>query len=310
MATVSEAQLAAWTKPAFDNEDAKRENTEKLIREAIRRHPFLQTIASDISVYAKGSYKNNTNVRRDSDVDIAVEYTGAIYTDYGAETSRDEVRRVRGTSAYSGPLRAPTGGVDVPRFKGAIQEAMETAFGPGSVTRGNKVITVRESSRSLAADLVPCQTYRKYWTPQRYRRGIRLLPDRDPGYLIKNFPEQHYRNGVAKNDRTSRRFKSVVRILKNLENQMVKDGAIREVPSFLIECLAFNAPDDRYGEATWGARLRRVLFYIWDDTAKDGYEERWMEVNDIKYLFHVNQKWAVEDARDFSHAAWQYVEKS
>ena len=53
MPTVSEDQLANWTNPAFDNEDKKREDTERMIREAIRGHGLLQTLSID--VYAKGS---------------------------------------------------------------------------------------------------------------------------------------------------------------------------------------------------------------------------------------------------------------
>lgn len=307
MASVSEDQLSNWTKPAFDNEDAKRENTEHLIRDAIKSHAFLKTIATDLSVYAKGSYKNNTNVRRDSDVDVAVEYTGVIFPEYGPDTNQDEVRRARGTSDYAGPLTATSGGFDSARFKAAVQEAMEQAFGTSAVTRRNKVITVRESSRSLAADVVPCATCRTYWSPTRYRQGIRLLPDKSPGHSIENYPEQHYQNGVSKNGRTNKRFKSVVRILKNLENKMVQDDNSPQVPSYLIECLVFNVPDDRFLASTWTERVRKILFHVWDDTTKDGYAKRWVEVNDIKYLFHSHQKRTLEQARAFANAAWQYV---
>src|SRR5439155_500913 len=88
-----------------------------------------------------------------------------------------------------------------------------------------------------------------------YWQGIRLLPDRSPGHWITNYPQQHYDNGVAKNLATSKRFKCVVRILKNLENQMVKDNSSPVVASYLIESLAYNVPDhyllDPY---TWGQR--------------------------------------------------------
>lgn len=311
MSTVSEDQLISWTKPAFGNEDAKRQDTERIISEAIRGQPFLATLSADLSVYAKGSYKNNTNVRRDSDVDVAVEYTGVTFPEYGPGTSQDQVRAALGVGPYSGPFRRESGvGFDQARFKAAIEDAMVEAFGAGAVTRGNKVITVRESSRSLAADVIPCGTFRKYWSPARYRQGIRLLPDRSPGWEIENYPQQHYDNGVAKNLATSKRFKSVARILKNLENRMVRDGASPEVPSFLIECLAYNAPDGCFAASTWGERVRKVLFHVWDDTGKDGYAKRWMEVNDIKYLFHSHQKWTRDEARAFSRAAWQYVKNT
>jgi hypothetical protein len=309
MPTISEDQLASWTQPAFNNEDEKRASTERMIREAIRGHSFLRTLSID--VYAKGSYRNNTNVRRDSDVDVAVEYEGIVYSDYGPNTSRDEVWRAQGLHAYSGPFRnAATGATEIGRFKNAVGEALVSAFGSSAVTRSNKVFTVRESQRSLAADVVPCATYRKYWSPTRFNQGIRLLPDRWPGFNINNYPQQHYDRGVAKNEATSRRYKSVVRILKNLENRMVADGASPVVASYLIESLTFNVPNSVFSYLTWAARVRGVLSHVWADTEEVECETRWHEANDIKYLFHQHQKWTREEARAFVHAAWQYVADS
>ncbi len=187
---------------------------------------------------------------------------------------------------------------------------MAKAFGSASVTRSNKVFTVRESSRSLAADVVPCVTYDQHWSASGYAEGIQLLADRQPRRSVVNFPTQHYDNGVAKNEDTSRRFKRVVRILKNLENKMVADGASPEVASYLIESLIFNCPNSCFSGSTWAAQMRSVLLYIWENTRDLECERDWMEVNGIKYLFCVAQKWTREDARAFVHAAWQYVESS
>jgi hypothetical protein len=309
MPTISEDQLANWTKPAFGNEDEKREATERVIREAIKDHSLLGALSID--VYGKGSYRNNTNVRRDSDVDVAVQYTGINYSEYGARTSQEEVWRERGLIAYSGPFRDAQGDTNIGAFKEAVGEALVSAFGATAVTRSNKVFTVREGSRSLAADVVPCTTYRTYLSPTSYWEGIRLLPDSSPGHWITNYPQQHYDNGVTKNNETSKRFKCVVRILKNLENQMVKDGTTPEVASYLIESLVFNSPDSCFLDATtWARQVRNVLVHIWEDTEVEECEKRWFEVNRVKYLFHAWQKWDRDEARAFVHAAWQYVEKS
>lgn len=147
MPTISEEQLSNWTAPAFDNEDARRRYTEELIREAIAADEFLGSLS--INVYAKGSYKNNTNVRRDSDVDVAVEYTGIVFFGYWQSATEENVWAERGIRPYSGPLRNARGTFDIDRFKDAIGGALEKAFGSSSVTRSNKVFTVRESSRFL-----------------------------------------------------------------------------------------------------------------------------------------------------------------
>lgn len=309
MPTISEDQLSSWTQPAFNNEDEKRASTERMIREAIREHALLRTLP--VEVYAKGSYRNNTNVRRDSDVDVAVEYKGIIYFEYDPATNQDAVWQASGIRPYDGPFLNPiTGDTEIDRFKNAVGEALTAAFGQGAVTRHTKVFTVRESQRSLAADVVPCATYRMHWSPTNFGQGIRLLPDRWPGFFINNYPQQHYDRGVAKNEATSRRYKSVVRILKNLENRMVADGASPVVASYLIESLTFNAPNPSFQLATWGQRVREVLVHAWTDTEQAGAEQRWFEANNIKYLFHQQQKWTRDEARAFIHAAWQYVANS
>lgn len=309
MPTIAESQLSRWTQPGLDNEDEKRKNTERMIREAINGHQLLRTLP--IAVYAKGSYRNNTNVRQDSDVDVAVEYEGIIFSEYGPDTSQREVREVRGTSPYSGPFRDQDGHTDMGTFKLAVEQALVSAFGRPAVTRHNKVFTVRESSRSLAADAVPCGTYRKYWSPSRFHEGIQLLPDRPPAHRIVNYPQQHYDEGVSKNLATSKRFKCVVRILKNLENHMVDQGTSPEVASYLIESLVYNAPNSCFlNGSTWAQRTRAVLVHAWQDTEDLECEKRWFEVNDIKYLFHAWQKWDRSEARAFVKAAWQYVKNS
>ena len=55
-------------------------------------------------------------------------------------------------------------------------------------------------------------------------------------------------NGFAKNSATRRNFKSVVRILKRLRNEMEDDGIVtaQPIPSYLIECLTWNVPDDKF----------------------------------------------------------------
>jgi hypothetical protein len=306
--TISEDQLSNWTKPAFDNEDERRRNTESMISEAIRSHPLLKTLP--LKVYAKGSYKNNTNVRRDSDVDVAVEYTGIIYPTYADASEQERIDQAVGLGPYTGPFRDAQGNTTIGEFKDAVGDALVGAFGSEAVTRHNKVFTVHESSRSLAADVVPCGTHRHYYNARSWAEGIRLLPDKPRWPPIDNYPQQHYDNGVAKNNRTSKRFKAVVRILKNLENRMVADGTSPEVASYLIECLVYNAPDSCFGGYSWAQRVRAVLVHIWEDTEDVACEKRWVEANDVKFLFHSTQKWSRGEARDFVHAAWQYVSDS
>jgi len=74
-----EDQLSGWTVPSSDTEKDKQDRTERMIRQAIDAHaPFNNC---SLKVFTKGSYANNTNVRLDSDVDIAVECKDVLYWD-------------------------------------------------------------------------------------------------------------------------------------------------------------------------------------------------------------------------------------
>ena len=94
-----------------------------------------------------------------------------------------------------------------------------------------------------------------------FTEGTMFYPDSDPSKAILNYPKQQYANGQAKHDRTGRRFKKMVRIIKNLCNEMADAGieAAKPIPSFLIECLAYQVPDVAFGQPTFYEELKRVL---------------------------------------------------
>lgn len=172
MATDWEDRFRRWSGRASDTEDDKRERTERAIREAITDSHELS--GRSMRVFAKGSYKNNTNVRLDSDVDVAVEFQEIFYweaTNEAAGMSGADL----GITPYSGPYPPE-------RFKDDVERALVNRFGRAAVDRGNKAIHIREDNRSLAADVVPCFTFHRYDSvgynqSSLYHRGIQIHPD-------------------------------------------------------------------------------------------------------------------------------------
>jgi hypothetical protein len=69
--------------PASVTEEAKRDRTEERIRKAIRASPEIPT---SVKIYVKGSYKTNTNVRQDADVDVCLEWQNFYYIDTWGDT--------------------------------------------------------------------------------------------------------------------------------------------------------------------------------------------------------------------------------
>lgn len=288
-----EDTLRAWSGPSSETEQDKQERTERMVKEAIKAHPFGD---ARLTVYAKGSYANNTNVRTDSDVDIAVQCHNAEYWEEESPGAHPP------SSSYTG-VWTPS------KLRAEVTAALKAKF-PGDIDEsGSTAIRVRSSTARVEADVVPCFDYRYYFTSGGSRTGAKGF--RKNAESFKNFPVQQLENGRAKNKRTNTYFKQAVRILKRAENAMCEKGVHREVESFFIECLTYNCPDEIFLRSTWTDTIRGVLAHIWDGLQGDGEpsnkDERWLEVNECKYLFHAAQPWTRADGRDFSYAAWNYL---
>ena len=169
---------------------------------------------------------------------------------------------------------------------------------------GTTAIQINSSSARVDADVVPCFSFR-YYMKYGTRDGTKIF--KTDGSSIVNYPVQQMENGTAKNKATGYAYKKGARLLKRIENAMAEDGIFRELPSFFMECLAYNCPDHVFSHSTWTERLRSMLFYIWDNLQGDEPDEgRWLEVNECFFLFHSDQKWTRKDGRDFAKAAWNY----
>ena len=287
---ITEATLSTWTAPSSDTEKDKQDRAERMIRQAIDEHiPFK---ACSLKVYAKGSYANNTNVRSDSDVDIAVECTDALYWEEEEKGNRRQVS--------AGPYK----GIWTPaKLRAELVLAMQKKFPNQVDTSGVTAIQINANTARVNADVVPCFSYR-YYMENYHRDGTKIF--KTNGISIANYPLQQIRNGRDKNNRTNYNYKKCVRILKRIENAMAQESKFKELPSYFIECLAYNCPDYIFKRSTWTLMLREILSYIYHSLEDEPNIDRWLEVNECFYLFHTQQKWTRQDGRAFAHAAWNY----
>jgi hypothetical protein len=288
--------FSGWTGAEGTVEEGKAQRTITLVREALGARARLRE--EGFSVYPKGSYPNRTNVVRDSDIDIAAELTGLRNHEFihGAEGLG---LRDLGMTPYGGDY-------SVVKFKDDVEAALRAAFGTALVTRGNKAIRIKETSSTLPVDVVCCQTVIVHTSKTASHQGIKIWPDH--GASIINYPKQHLEQGLVKNERTTKRYKRSVRILKRLENEMVSKGVIEVVPSFLIESLVWNCENLTFASASdWGSIIKAVIVESYNDTKTDEAAKGLLEANSIKFLFHASQGWTRQQANDFLLAAWRYV---
>ena len=276
-----------------------------MVSDAISKYKPLN--AHQVKVITQGSYRNNTNVRQESDVDICVYCTDVIFDDYTfADYGRTESGITNSLYTYS-------------QFKNEVQAALEVKFGKDGVTRGNKAFDVHPTGYRVDADVVAAFAYRLYRkriynpvygmsSPEYVEpAGTKFISD--TGSTIVNWPEQHYANGAAKTERTGNRFKYIVRSLKRLKYYMIekKIAGMESISSYLIECMVYNVPDVCLDSDSYMQNVRDVIASAYNAANTEEARKKLLEVNELKYLFHSSQPWTHQQALGFAHAAWNTV---
>jgi hypothetical protein len=278
-----EALLSSWIKPSSTDEKTQQDRAERMVADALTA--YLDLPSSSYKVYAKGSYANNTNVRRDSDVDIAVEFTDCAYY------------RAANSVTLAEPKPAPyTGDWTPARWRQEIVAALVKKFGSGSVdTSGSVAINVPAVVGSRPSiDIVPSFTYYLYDNPSRTSTRVGTCVFPKAGDKIVNWPQQQFDNGVAKNNATGGRYKYYARALKNAENTLAVEGVITELPSYFMECLIYNVDDEtlKSGDLNKGFDASLVALY---KRLQNESTDRMLEPNRNKFLFDSTQKWSLDD---------------
>lgn len=292
--TVDENQLASWAKAPSETEEVKCQHTVERITNAIR-----SKFGYDVSIFLQGSYKNRTNVRLDSDVDIAVRHDGYCF-------SKDNFLSDQEKKAFWANFKSSD--YTFSQFKDEIQECLEEKFSDGEVERKNKCVKVWKNSQRVNADVVPCFILERMKDAKTIgEAGIALIAD--SGGCISSFPEQHYDNGVGKNDSTNKKYKSLVRIIKNVRNQLVDDEMIKEeeIPSFYLECLVWNISDSHFMKDSLWVSTRAVIATIYNDMMDLQKARNYAEVSDLKWLFRWKPKISPEQAKIFMQKAWDFI---
>lgn len=290
--------LSQWIKPSSDDEKTQQDRAVRMVTEAIENCSSLES--AQTLVYAKGSYPNNTNVRRDSDVDIVVECQDCFHYKYDSNVPTP----TSGVTPYVGPWDPDS------VFRTAVEDALKDKFGASSIdTSGEIAIAVAAVPGSRPSiDVVPSYQYRLFSdsTSTTYRQGTSVMP-RSGGERIVNWPAQQLKNGQSKNVATGQRYKNYVRALKNAENTLATAGTIDALPSYFMECLVWNVPNDLLQKGDLSDGFRATLTRLHNGLKDDGNYGDWTEPNDIKYLFRSSQKWTRQQAQELVLATWHYL---
>ena len=299
MPSFTEQTLDGWRKPASENEEQKISNAITMIKDAVKAHDILKD--KDIEFVIQGSYGNNTNVKLDSDIDIAVMLKDTFYSEYREGATDKDYGFTEGTNSFND-------------YKSWVIAAMIKKFGATNVTTGNKSIKIKSNTYRVQADVVPSFQYRNYRNDKNnnsnnFVEGIKFFAS-DNTEII-NYPKIHVSNGIKKNDQTSRRYKRTVRLYKRIRNKMIEDGlpVSGNIRSFLIEGLLWNVPNSIFtNQDTWNDILRQTIIFLYNNLKTEEGCKEWGEVSEHFYLFHSGRKWNREDTSAFLVQMWNYLE--
>lgn len=287
---ITEQQLITWSKPVSNSEDQMCQNAISQITAALKAK-----FGSKISIFLQGSYRNNTNVRLNSDVDIVMRYDDAYYPDLQRLSEADK-------ATYN--AQRTFAGYNFDQLKTDTQYALMAVF-TTDVKRKNKCIQINGNTNRVTADVIPCFVLKRFKTLQTIEaEGIKFYSD--DNHEIISFPNQHYFNGTAKTEETYRLYKRIVRILKVINYRLIENGTISDklVSSFFIECLVYNVSNNNFISGNYTQTLRNVIVKIYDDMKTNA---DYTEVNRLLWLFNNKNPRTRQNALDFMQHCWNYL---
>jgi Nucleotidyltransferase domain len=209
--------------------------TYSVLRDALDHAKLLENL--DVEIFVQGSYANNTNVRKDSDVDLGAQLKLPLEEDVRRLT-RPEVKlfyQYYGETYYGWE-----------EFREDVLRSLRERFFVGE---GGKCIDITDMDSLLRvpADILPAIEFRRYSSfpslaGEVYEEGV-FFRDAS-GHAIVNFPKQHLANGKKKDRETGGRFKQVVRVFKNARRHATARIDKDTAPSYFLECLLYNVPNN------------------------------------------------------------------
>lgn len=291
---ISENQLETWSHVGSKQQSASTYQTIRSVLES-KDAPYA---GRGFDIFLQGSYGNDTNVRgSESDVDVVICLTDVYNSDI---TGLDPAEK----AAYEANRSPAEYGFK--EFKAEVVAWLAANFGTG-VMPGRKAIAVPGEGNRRDADVLACIGHRRYvsylssWD-NRHHVGISFITS--DGDRIVNFPKQHKQNCTQKHQNTNSRFKSNVRVLKNMRNAMVNEGFLKKgvAPSYFLEGMLWNVPNQSFVSG-YQQSFENYLHWLEQCDAT-----KLACANNLYWLIRENSQvcWNIQGYQTFLTAARQY----
>jgi hypothetical protein len=235
---IPERQLEIWS---HQGSIAQSRSTYATIRNSLESSdsPYADKL---FKVFLQGSYGNDTNIYKESDVDIVIRLDSTFFHDLEGlpQDQRNAFQMAFESATYT-----------YPQFRTDVLSQLTDQFG-AVVKLGSKAITIDATANRRSSDVLAAAQFRRYHRfvspdDQFYDEGICFFDAL--GTRIANYPDQHSRNCTSKHQATNSWFKPLVRILKNMRATLEDEGNLSKgtAPSYYIEGLLYNVPNENFG---------------------------------------------------------------
>lgn len=283
--SISETQLTTWSNQGAVTNSI---NTHTYIRNALAAHSWPAGMKYEI--YLQGSYANSTNIRGDSDVDVVAECTSVFYSNL-----TDQEKQQLGLTVAAHNF------ADFRReVIAALKEYADLSTVDPSGPNAIEVIPGENSNR-LKADTLACVRYKRYSSMRVIAEGLTFW-NQQTQQQVMNYPKLHIKNGEEKNkmDRTGGWYKPSVRMFKNSRRQIIADddNLRRKFPSYFVECLFYNVPDNNFGYSYQQTFTKAVNFL--STALASETSDKFTTQSGQHWLFGTaSVQWTKENAKDF-----------
>ncbi len=230
----------------------------------------------EYDIFLQGSYKNDTNLRRDSDVDVIVQLAVELQPRV-AKLSDTQLEQDEGHILAHQRWRS---------FRKQMLEALRATYGAEAVTPGRKSLKLFKGIIPASADVV---------VTIRCGKGLAFyLPDEHR--WVVSYPQQHHERGLKKERDTNIRYKRTIRMFKSARNHLIENDVIRSkiASSYFIECLLYNVPDNLF-KGDFRQTYSGIVAHL-----KTANLKQFNSQNGVRQLFGKSKdQWNVSDAQKF-----------
>ena len=246
------------------------------IRQALDAHKGLWQFKYE--VFLQGSYKNDTNLGGDSDVDVVVQLSSKLKPAV-ADLTGERLKEDDSHKFVHGQWKS---------FRDEALKALRTRFGTAA-TSGRKTLKVPKGKIPADADLVVTVSHKD---------GIGFFLSDERRWVV-SFPQQHYNRGLRKERAASMRLKRTIRMFKAARKGLVEKGLLKkdDAPSYFIECLLYNVPDSMFK-----SELAPTYSGIVDWLKKAQLKEFVCQNGQVPLFGRGREQWTVQKAQGFVKA--------